>query len=94
MSGTPKWREIWLLGTPRQSEISILKIFELKFLGLFRVKVYFILCFATNPMPSGLMIKNIENRDTPPLKVSWHEIFVFQNMLPINAFKKVAYLVF
>ena len=24
------------------------------------------------------------------LKVSWHEIFVFQNMLPINAFIRVA----
>ena len=28
------------------------------------------------------------------LKVSWHEIFLFQNMLPIDAFIKVAFLFF
>ena len=29
-----------------------------------------------------------------PLRVSWHEIFLFQNMLPIIAFIKVAFLFF
>ena len=41
----------------------------------------------------GLDYKNnIKGRWT--LKIPWHEIFLFQNMLPINAFIKVAFLFF
>ena len=51
----------------------------------------------SNPQAGGISLTNEQKRDVRLilcLKVSWHEIFLFQNMLPINAFIKVAFLFF
>ena len=43
----------------------------------------------SNPQAGGISLTNEQKRDVR--LILWHEIFLFQNMLPINAFIKVAF---
>ena len=55
------------------------KVFALHCRCTLKCKIYTLLYILSNAQPYTT------------LKVLWHEIFLFQNMLPINAFIKVAF---
>ena len=67
LSGTPKRSKIWLLGTPKWSKISILKNFQIHFLGLFFNQTYFLNIFFIITLLRHIYGKSFKIYDTPPL---------------------------